>query len=127
MAAPILGSIGEELDLLIRQGATFGPYTLTMRNPDTTPVDLTGMLFRGKIRKDSKSTVSYPITFTVLDAVNGVVQMSISDEDTTSIPAGPNLSHADSKYVWDAEMEDSLGSVLPLYYGKVSVFREITK
>lgn len=127
MAAPVLGSIGEELDLLIRQGATFGPHTLSMKNPNNTPVDLTGVTFRGKIRKDSKSTISYPITFEVIDAAGGVVRMSMTDEETAVIPAGPLLTHADSKYVWDAEMEDSLGSVIPLYYGKVSVFREITR
>ena len=37
-----LGYIGERLDLLIRQGATFGPFDVTLANPDKTPVNLTG-------------------------------------------------------------------------------------
>ena len=127
MVAPVLGHIGEEMDLLIRQGATFGPHILTMTNPDSSPVNLTGITFRGTIRKDAKSTVAHLITFEVINAVGGVVKMSMTDEETSLITAGPALSHADSKYVWDAEMQDALGSVIPLYYGKVSVFREVTR
>ncbi len=41
-----LGYIGERLDLLIRQGATFGPFDVTLANPDKTPVDLTGATVR---------------------------------------------------------------------------------
>lgn len=127
MAAPVLGSIGEEMDLLIRQGSTFGPHTLTMKNPDNSPVDLTGMTFRGVIRKEAKSATNYPITFEIISAAAGTVRMYMTDEQTAVIPAGPTLTHADSKYVWDAELEDSLGSVLPLYYGKVTIFREVTR
>lgn len=47
-----LGNIGEEMDLLIRQGGTFGPHVFTMKNPDGSAFDLTGMVLRGSIRKD---------------------------------------------------------------------------
>lgn len=115
------------MDLLIRQGATFGPHILTMKNPDNSTVDLTGMTFRGSIRRDVKSTTKYDLVFEITDAVGGVVKISMTGAATALIPAGPTLTHQDSKYVWDAEVEDSLGGVTALYYGKVSVFREITR
>ena len=37
-----LGYIGEKFDLLIKQGSTLGPFSITLSNPDNTPVNLTG-------------------------------------------------------------------------------------
>ena len=124
--AQVIGSIGEELDLVIRQGATFGPFNLTMVNPNATPVDLTGATFRGSIRKTPAGAWVQPVHFLVIDAVAGRYDMWIPDTETSLIKAGPTLTHSDSKYIWDAEMVDSSGNVIALYYGKVLVFRDVT-
>lgn len=125
--ALVLGNIGEEMDLLIRQGGTFGPHVFTMTSPDGNPVDLTDITLRGSIRKDPTDTVSYPLTFEITDPPNGVYKLSMPAADTSALTAGPTLTHADSKYFWDDEMEDLEGNVTPLYYGKVNVYREITR
>jgi hypothetical protein len=89
-----LGYIGEKLDLLVRQGATLGPFTVTL---------------------------------TITDAAAGKFQFGMTDEATAAIPAGETLKDAASVYVWDMELEDASGRVLPLYYGDCKVFREVTR
>lgn len=124
-----IGYIGKRLDLLIRQGGTFGPYLCAMRNSDGTPVDLTGCAFRGHIRK----TAADPAIVCVVTAVvvglatEGNYSLGISATDSALIQAGATLADALSKYVWDLEMVDSLGRVIPIYYGDVNVFREVTR
>lgn len=51
-----LGYIGEKLDLLVRQGATLGPFAVTLTNPDNTPVNLTGATLRAHLRKKALDT-----------------------------------------------------------------------
>jgi len=125
---PTLGYIGEKLNLLIRQGATLGPHVVTARNPDTTPVNLTGATIRGQIRKTALNPViTIALTVTMTDAVNGVFEFGLTDEQTAALVAGETQGDPASKYVWDMEMEDSVGRVLPLFYGDVAIFREVTR
>ena len=128
--ATVIGTKGAELDLLIRQGATFGPNASRLTNPNGTPVNLTGSTFRGQIRKTASDALSTgcAITFTITNAINGEFTWEVTDEATTVLVADSISESAPaSTYVWDMEMEDSSGRVLPLAYGKVQVFREVTK
>lgn len=127
---PTIGTKGENLDLLIRQGATFGPHLVTLTNPDTSPVNLTGCTVRGQIRKTATLPLStgVALTCTVTNAAAGQFTISISDEDTTLLTADPDSETADaSTYVWDLELEDAGGNVIPLMYGVANVWREVTK
>lgn len=127
-AALSIGFYGEELDLLVRQGAEFGPVTATMRNPDASPVDLTGCAIRGQVRKRAldASTVA-SLTVTITNAANGVYEFGMSNAVTAGIPAGEAANLPTSQYVWDLELQDVLGRVIPLYYGAVIVLREVTR
>jgi hypothetical protein len=123
-----IGFIGEELNVTIRQGATCGPFSATMTNPDGSTVDLTGCTIVGEIRKkphDDTIVLNWRITIT--DAPNGKYQFLLTDEDTTPLDCGDSLESSKSQYVHDIELHDSLGQVIPLYYGVVSVFREVTR
>lgn len=122
-----IGVVGEELNLRIRQGATFGPYEFVMQNPDTTPVDLTGCTIRGQIRRDANSTVALTLTVPITDAANGEYELSLTDEQTAGLRAGKTEASSDSRYVWDLELLDAGGAVTPLYYGIVTVLREVTR
>lgn len=125
-----IGTKGAELDLLIRQGATFGPNSSRILNPNGTPVDLTGATIRAQIRKTPNSTLSPGATavFTITNATNGQFNWEFSASDTTLLTADASgETAAGSQYVWDMELQDSTGRVLPLLYGKVSVYREVTK
>lgn len=127
---PQIGTKGSELDLLIRQGATFGPIVSTITNPDTSPMNLTGATFRAQIRKTPTSPLVEGATadFTVTNAAAGQFSWGFSSAVTTLLAADSESElAAASTYVWDMELEDSTGRVIPLMYGKVNVFREVTK
>ncbi len=141
---PTIGSIGERLDLLIRQGANFGPVRFTMTSPDGSlfpastdtpvpesafvPVDLTGCTIRGQIRKKPGDTdVAAALSVTVTDAPAGRYELSLSAATTAGLTAGANARAPESTYVWDLELVDSGGAVIPLYWGSVQVHREVTR
>jgi len=125
--AVTIGFKGAELNLLVRQGATFGPMACTLTNPDTSPVSLAGATIRGQVRRlPNSATVAAPFTCTITNSAAGQFSYSITATDTASLSAGLTETDADSQYYWDMEMEIA-GVVTPLMYGAVSVFREVTK
>lgn len=127
---PQIGTKGAELDLLIRQGATLGPIVSTIRNPDGSAMNITGAILRAQVRKTPTSPIGEGCVadFTILDASAGEFEFSFSASATELLLAdSESETAAASTYVWDMEMEDSTGRVIPLLYGKVNVFREVTK
>lgn len=123
-----LGTIGERLDLLVKQGSTLGPFNASMKNPDGSPVNMTGMTLRAQIRRTGLSaSVVASIPATITNPALGQYTFGLSDEATSAIPAGETLKDPASKYVWDMELEDAAGNVMPLYYGDCKVFREVTR
>ena len=127
---PQIGTKGQELDLLIRQGATFGPVSCTLKQDNGAPVNLTGALVRAQIRRAPNNTLSPGAigTCSIVNAAAGVFQWEFSATQTALLPADiTNEDSPASRYVWDMELEDSLGRVIPLVYGIVKVFREVTK
>jgi hypothetical protein len=124
-----LGTFGEKYDLCIRQGATFGPIRAQMFNPDNvTPVNLTGATVRGQIRKKAlDAAVVATLACVITDPLLGKYEFGLDVFVTTVLIAGDTPEDAKSQYAWDLELEDSLGRVTPLYYGKVSVLREVTR
>lgn len=129
---PVLGTKGANLDLLIRQGATQGTYHMAVKtqNGVPLPIDLTDATFRAQIRKtpDSAPLEGVSFVFTITDALGGLVDWSIPATSTEKIPCSEiDENHPDSIYVWDMEVELVSGRVMPLLYGQVNVFREVSK
>lgn len=123
-----LGSIGVKLDLLIKQGSTFGPHEFTLTNPNGTPLNLTGCSIRAQMRKRAgDATATAALTTPITAPLAGKFTLSLSAAETTPLPAGETLKDPASKGVWDCELLDSLGQVTPLYYGDTTVFREVTR
>ena len=122
-----IGSKGDCLNLVIRQGSTFGPFTMTLTNPDESPMDLTGTSFDAHIRKYVNADVAVDIDVQITDAVNGVIQFTIDSATTAALTCGNKETDLSSIYQWDMEMTDTLGRIIPIVYGQVSVFREITR
>jgi hypothetical protein len=128
MATLLIGNIGERMDLLIRQGATFGPFTATMKNPDESPVNLTGCLIRGQIRrKPADSVIAATVEVTSPYDATGAYVFGLPSAVTAAIQCGADTSAPTSLYHWDLEMVDSQGLVHPLYWGEVRVHREVTR
>lgn len=124
---PTIGNIGERLDLLIRQGATFGPFTATMENPDGSPVDLTGATIRGQIRKKPGDTAVAAQIEVVSDYdATGVYSFGLAETVTRAITCGASIDLPASLYVWDLELVQG-AQVTPLYWGEVRVHREVTR
>ena len=125
---PKIGALGQRLDLQLRQGATFGPYTLRIATAAGEPVDVTGKTFAGQIRKRAlDATVGKSFAFVVTDAAAGVVTWQMAAADTAQIVAGESTSSPDSRYVYDVEMTDASGRVEPLLWGDIIVLREVTR
>jgi hypothetical protein len=126
--ALVLGTFGEELTLKIRQGATLGPFTASVKNPDGSPVDLTGSIIRGQIRKRANDTeVVATLTITIDPGTGGTYSITMPWSETAALACGDSINASASQYVHDIEWQDASGKVLPLYYGKVLVFREVTR
>jgi hypothetical protein len=83
------------LSLTIDQGTTFN-HQFTIQSSAGIAIDLTGYTFKSEIRK-SYSSVSATATFVIgiVDAVNGIITISLSSQITTAIAAG--------RYIWDLE------------------------
>lgn len=125
---PTIGSKGAELDIVIRQGATFGPMTCTLTNPDTTPVNITGSTISAKIRKFPSDNTSLGITgvITLTNPSGGVFTWKFNAADTATLLADDESEEAPgSIYQYDVEMTDSSGNIIPLLYGKAKVFRDV--
>lgn len=126
-----VGEYGGELDLKVRQGATAGRFTVTLRNSSTgAPVNITDWIFRGQIRKTPSSMLSEGATmsYEITDAANGILVFWFTDEETIKLVADPASPTAPaSTYVWDMEAELPNGDVRPVFYGNVRVLREVTK
>ncbi len=127
---PQIGSKGASLDILVRQGATFGPNRCTLTNPNSTPVNLTGAIIRGQIRKSAADALSTGISavVTIVTPGSGIFDWGFAADATATLTADPVSETApNSLYVYDLELEDSTGRIIPLLYGNVNVFREVTK
>jgi hypothetical protein len=126
---PVLGSRGKRLDLWIQQGATWGPHRMTIRNPDGTPMDLTGASMRAHLRRKALDPVALlAFTFTALDAVNGVMQWDqVAAAVTAGLTAGEDPMQIASRAVWDGELVDASGRVLRPMWGQVTIDREVTR
>ena len=123
-----LGYIGEELNLKIRQGASFGPFRAEMKNADGTIVNLTGCTVRGQLRKKAlDADVVATLVCVITEPLLGKYEFGLPVEATTLLPAGEQLSASESQYVFDIELLTLAGEVVPLYFGKVQNFREVTR
>lgn len=126
----VVGTKGQELDLLIRQGASLGPIGCRLTNPDTSPMNLTGAVIRAQIRKTASAAASTgaAAVCVITNALNGEFTYEFTTEATTALVADEVSEEAPASiYTWDMELQDASGRVTPLVYGKVNVFREVTK
>jgi hypothetical protein len=118
---PQVGSVGERVDLHVKQGAVFGPFEWQLTNPDDTPTNLAGCSFFGDIRERADSPqVIGSLTFTVVNAAQGIFKMGMPELVTNALPVlvQPQISRP-RRFVWDAFLRDSLGVAHALMYGEV--------
>lgn len=129
MPNPTIGTKGAALDLIIRQGATLGPNSTTIKDGSGTPIDITGATVRAQIRLlPSSVTAAATATCTLVTPASGLFTWTFSDTDTAALTCSDvDENEPESLYYWDMEIEYASGVIVPLLYGDVRVFREITK
>lgn len=114
-----IGNIGNKLDLQFRQGSTFGPYQLTLKNSDGTLVDLTSCVLSGNIRKNATlAPISTSLVFSITDPISGIVSMSIPKENTALLKGNSDFN---TEYAYDIVIQFADGHIEPLFYGDVYV------
>lgn len=120
---------GKELNLTIRQGATFGPIVCTLKDSTGTPVDITGFTVRSQIRKSPfyRKATGCAATCAIVNGPAGQFSFEFLAADTTLLQVGETEDAPESQYQWDLEIEQPDGRVIPVVYGTVKVFREVTK
>ena len=127
MKRNVVGTKGAQLDLLIKQGSTFS-FKATISDKNNSAMNLTGASFSGMIRKSWNSVpIIVSVSTIITNATAGMVEISLSSSQTGAMAAGEDERDENSQYVWDYELLDSTGKITPIFYGNVSVFREITK
>jgi hypothetical protein len=93
-------------DFTIKQGTTWR-LPITIRHAeDQSLFDLTGYLGRGQIRRSHHAVdVIAELTVTIsLTPEDGTLEISLTAEETSAIPAGETAADASSKYVYDVEI-----------------------
>lgn len=127
MATPVIGTIGDKVDLLIRQGATFGPFWVELTDEAGAPIDITGCVVKASMRKaidDIEPTAEFAIGY---DYLAGKFSYMLAKTVTSGLVPGATLKDPVGKYLWDLEITWADTSTSPLMYGDVTVFREITR
>lgn len=116
------------LDLEVVRGDSFGPVICRIRNPDGTPMDLTGCSFLGHVRHTfADPTVLATFTMAITDALAGEYSFELDVAATTALPP-PTLTDAlAGVHVYDHQMTDSLGRVTTRRRGRLTVIGDVTR
>lgn len=116
-------------DLDIEQGATWR-VTFNLTDKATTlPIDITGFIFRGNIKKIASATSEVLASF-VFTPVAPLTDGKVLVELPADVSSGLAISGASyasiTSYPYDMEMVDPLGTVTRLMNGKVKFSPEVT-
>jgi hypothetical protein len=137
-----IGTIGAKLNLLVRQAMTFGPYLVTINQLDVlpkTPIDLTGCIVSGQLRKALPVTATpsplpdpndvYAIAFdiTIVDALAGKFSFGLSSTKTDQLYPGLSVKDVKGKYEYDIQVKYPDSTIRPLLYGTLTSYREVTR
>jgi len=126
---PQIGSIGERLDIILRQGSTLGPFIVRLTDSFGAPIDLTGATIQGQVRKNALDS-GLPVAVFEINYINredGQFSFGMARNTTVSIPSGEYQKDEASQYKWDMELIDASSRCIPLYYGNFENFREVTR
>lgn len=119
---PSIGDIGDRIDLVIRQGATFGPHQVTMANPDASPVNLTGAVVEASLTElDAAAAEAAVFTVAMTDPAAGQFEFWLSATITAGLRAGRSLTDRSGAYGWSMQITYADGTVRPLYWGAAQV------
>lgn len=108
------------VELYIDQGTTFNNIINLTDDLTNTPIDITGYIVRGQLRRSYYSAnASANLTCTISNALNGEITISMTDSQTANIKAG--------RYLFDVETVDTANTVSRVLEGIITVTPQITR
>ena len=105
-------------NLVINAGATFSQQ-FDLAQSDSAPLNLTGYTIAAQIRKHAGSSNSVAFTATAMDAINGLVLISLTPVQTASLKTG--------RHVYDIVITDAAGDKTRVVEGSVLVREGVTR
>lgn len=123
MSTPIAGNIGQELNLLIKQGSDFAiEIDLQEENGDPFNTDDFSAIAAMRKQPFREPIVSFECSF----VFSGRLRIAMSASDTANLACGAELYDDESSYSWDCELIDNANALtIPGFFGDVNVFRNI--
>ena len=106
-------------NLVINAGATFSQQFDLAQSDDSSPLDLTGYTIAAQLRKHAGSSNLTAFTATAMDAVNGLILISLTPVQTTSLKTG--------RHVYDIVITDAAGDKTRVVEGSVLVREGVTR
>ena len=105
------------VNIIIDQGTDFST-AINLTDSSGVDLNLTGYSAASQIRKthSSSNSTAFTCTFTV---ANSTLTLALNNSVTAAMSAG--------RYVWDAELTNSSGSISRILEGMVTVTPEVTK
>jgi hypothetical protein len=119
-------------DILIEQGATFS-IILSLKDENFVAIDLTGLTFRGYIKKAFTDTArEAEFNFELLNqndaATKGKVKVSLTPAQTAAMTTNATgTNRAITTMVYDIESQSVLGEVTRWLQGEAKISPEVTK
>ena len=104
--------------ITLNQGATYSD-TVTVKQPEGTPVNLTGYSVSSRIRALSGALVA-EFTCTVATPTTGVIARTLSNTLTAAMVPSEYVGH-----VWGLKLTAPSGAVLPEIQGGVMVIANV--
>lgn len=105
-------------DIMLNQGETFA-LTLTIEEPEGTPLDITSYTFEADIKQNKTDTSAIDaFTFNIDDAPNGIVTMSLTDTETGALPAIVGF--------WDLLMTSDSAVKTRILEGRITITQQVT-
>lgn len=95
------------VDIVINQGADFDIQFEFLEGEEDTPIDISGYKFYASIKASAEDTTVIAKMHQVdVDQKNGIVNLSLSADETAAIDTGGNSYREWDELYWDVNMFD---------------------
>ena len=105
-------------NLMVDQGTDF-ETTIDIAGADGNPVDLTGYVIAGQVRKAYTSSTAHNFVASVTGPTSGTVNIQLTNASTSNMKAG--------RYVYDVEMTSPSGVKTRVIEGILEITAEVTR
>ncbi len=105
-------------NVYIDQGTDFS-ITVDVTDTDGTALEMTGYTAAGQIRKTYSSSTASGTFTTAIAAASGQVTLSLTDTETSAIPAG--------RYVYDLTITSASSITTRVVEGQINVTPSVTR